>query len=201
MLCGKKWMCWSASGRSPAIVWRWCSFYIWTGRWTVKVAGGAKQYRTVVVTLESTEFKCAEMYEVRLGVTRGYIRYITVKISLRDIKQEDFWKYTYAGCWKKKQLFPAQEDYRNNKREEEEEGECYQIVVVLEGVVQGGDPLAVPIYQHIPLLPKTSRLKKDAIKFVLEVKTWHIDNNLEAWSCLAVHLHSFRWLKWGQLSA
>lgn len=73
----------------------------------------------------------------------------------------------------KKQLFPAQEDYRNNKREEEEEegGECYQIVVVLEGVVQGGDPLAVPIYQHIPLLPKTSRLKKDAIKFVLEVKT------------------------------
>lgn len=56
----------------------------------MKVAGGAKQYRTVVVTLESTEFKCAEMYEVWLGVTRGYIRYITVKISLRDIKQEDF---------------------------------------------------------------------------------------------------------------
>lgn len=69
-VCGKKWMCWSASGRSPAIMWRWCSFYIWTGRWTVKVAGGAKQYRTVVVTLESTEFKCAEMYEVWLGVTR-----------------------------------------------------------------------------------------------------------------------------------
>lgn len=38
---------------------------------------------------------------------------------------------------------------------------CYQIIVVLEGVVQGGDPLAVSVYQHIALLPKTRRLQKE----------------------------------------
>lgn len=43
---------------------------------------------------------------------------------------------------------------------------CYQIIVVLEGVVQGGDPLAVPIYQHVPLLPKTRRLNKEAINSI-----------------------------------
>lgn len=37
---------------------------------------------------------------------------------------------------------------------------CYQIIVVLEGVVQGGDPLAVPIHQHVPLLPETRRLNR-----------------------------------------
>lgn len=37
----------------------------------------------------------------------------------------------------------------------------YQIIVVLKGIVQGGDPLAVSVYQHISLLPKTRRLKKD----------------------------------------
>lgn len=28
--------------------------------------------------------------------------------------------------------------------------------------MQGGDPLAVPIHQHIPLLPETCRLARDA---------------------------------------
>ena len=95
----------------------------------------------------------------------------------------------------KQQQFPAQEDYRNNKREEEEEeeeeeeGECYQIVVVLEGVVQGGDPLAVPIYQHITLLPKASRLKKDAIKFVLQMNTLTTIVKLgSVWQCICIHL-------------
>lgn len=37
----------------------------------------------------------------------------------------------------------------------------YQIIVVLEGVVQGGDPLAVSVYQHITLLSKTCRLQKE----------------------------------------
>lgn len=41
----------------------------------------------------------------------------------------------------------------------------YQIIVVLEGIVQGGDPLAVPIYQHISFLPKTRRLKKRRNRF------------------------------------
>lgn len=36
----------------------------------MKVSGGATQYRIVVVTLESTEFECAETYEVWLGVTQ-----------------------------------------------------------------------------------------------------------------------------------
>lgn len=44
---------------------------------------------------------------------------------------------------------------------EEERMLCYQIIVVLEGVVQGGDPLAVSVYQHIALLPKTRRLQKE----------------------------------------
>lgn len=38
--------------------------------------------------------------------------------------------------------------------------DSYQIIVILEGVVQGGDPLTVSIYQHIPFLPKTRRLKE-----------------------------------------
>ena len=45
--------------------------------------------------------------------------------------------------------------YRGIKRKE-----YYQIIVVLEGVVQGGDPLAVSVYQHGALLTKTSRLEK-----------------------------------------
>lgn len=52
-----------------------------------------------------------------------------------------------------------------NTHSEEKRVLCYQIIVVLEGVVQGGDPLAVPIYQHVPLLPKTCRLKKEAMKY------------------------------------
>lgn len=46
--------------------------------------------------------------------------------------------------------------------------ECYQIIVILEGVVQGGDPLAVSIYQHIALLTKTCRLEKEAIMFKIK---------------------------------
>ena len=34
--------------------------------------------------------------------SKGYIRYITGKSSLRDIKQEDFWN---DGCWKKNNYF------------------------------------------------------------------------------------------------
>lgn len=37
----------------------------------------------------------------------------------------------------------------------------YQIIVILEGVVQGGDPLAVSVYQHVSLLPKTRSLEED----------------------------------------
>lgn len=36
----------------------------------------------------------------------------------------------------------------------------YQIILVLKGVVQGGDPLAVSVHQHVAFLPKTSRLEK-----------------------------------------
>lgn len=38
----------------------------------------------------------------------------------------------------------------------------YQVIVVLEGVVQGGDPLAVSVNQHVALLPETRRLDTEA---------------------------------------
>lgn len=38
----------------------------------------------------------------------------------------------------------------------------YQIILILEGVVQGGDPLAISIYQHVTFLPKARRLQKKA---------------------------------------
>lgn len=34
----------------------------------------------------------------------------------------------------------------------------YQVVLVLEGVVQRGDPLTVPVHQHVSLFPETGRL-------------------------------------------
>ena len=38
------------------------------------------------------------------------------------------------------------------------ETDHYQVVVILEGVVEIGDPAAVTKHQHIPLLMETSRL-------------------------------------------
>lgn len=40
----------------------------------------------------------------------------------------------------------------------ESRSRAHQVVVILEGVVQRRNPLAVPVYQHIPFLPKTGRL-------------------------------------------
>ena len=34
----------------------------------------------------------------------------------------------------------------------------YQVIFILKGIVQRGDPLAVPIHQHVALFPETSRL-------------------------------------------
>jgi len=71
--------------------------------------------------------------------------------------QGDFWKYNYGGWWKKNVfLFMNTPRRRNGVL-------CYQIIVVLEGVVQGGDPLAVPIHQHVPLLPETRRLNRNVM--------------------------------------
>lgn len=39
----------------------------------------------------------------------------------------------------------------------------YQIILILKGVVQGGDPLAISIHQHVTFFPKTSRLQKKKI--------------------------------------
>lgn len=36
----------------------------------------------------------------------------------------------------------------------------YQIILILKGVVQGGDPLAISIHQHVALFLKTGRLQK-----------------------------------------
>ncbi|MPC15267.1 hypothetical protein E2C01_008053 [Portunus trituberculatus] len=45
----------------------------------------------------------------------------------------------------------------------------YQVVVILEGVVEIGDPAAVTKHQHVPLLVETSRLspgEEEALSFV-----------------------------------
>lgn len=43
----------------------------------------------------------------------------------------------------------------------------YQIILILEGVVQGGDPLAISIYQHVTFLPKARRLQKKATALLI----------------------------------
>ena len=40
----------------------------------------------------------------------------------------------------------------------------YQVVLILEGIVQRGDPLTVPIHQHVALLPETGRLWRSGEK-------------------------------------
>lgn len=34
----------------------------------------------------------------------------------------------------------------------------YQVIFILKGIVQRGDPLTVPVHQHIAFFPETSRL-------------------------------------------
>lgn len=53
---------------------------------------------------------------------------------------------------------------KNEEEEEEKRRRRYQIIVVLEGVVQGGDPLAVSVNQHVAFLPETRRLHTEAQK-------------------------------------
>lgn len=43
---------------------------------------------------------------------------------------------------------------------------AYQIVIILEGVVEGGNPLGVPVDQHVSLLSKACRLKKTQNRFI-----------------------------------
>ncbi len=38
--------------------------------------------------------------------------------------------------------------------------ETHQVVVILESVMKGSDPLAVSIHQDVPLFPETRRLHK-----------------------------------------
>lgn len=45
----------------------------------------------------------------------------------------------------------------------------YQIILILKGVVQGGDPLAISIYQHVTFLPKTRRLQKESNRVKLQI--------------------------------
>lgn len=39
-------------------------------------------------------------------------------------------------------------------------GDAHQVVVILEGIMQGGDPLAVSIHQDFPLFSETRSLQK-----------------------------------------
>lgn len=50
--------------------------------------------------------------------------------------------------------------------------------------MQGGDPLAVPVHQHVPLLPKTRRLEKKETQYRPK-KVKHSADNLQdsALSC------------------
>lgn len=45
----------------------------------------------------------------------------------------------------------------------------YQIILILKGVVQGGDPLAISIYQHVTFLPKTRRLQKESNRVKMQI--------------------------------
>lgn len=36
----------------------------------------------------------------------------------------------------------------------------YQIILILKGVVQGGDPLTISIHQHVAFFPETCRLQE-----------------------------------------
>lgn len=40
------------------------------------------------------------------------------------------------------------------------DGDAHQVVVILESVMKGGDPLAVSIHQDVPLFSETRRLHK-----------------------------------------
>lgn len=45
-------------------------------------------------------------------------------------------------------------------------GESYQVLLILEGVVQGSDPLPVPFHQYVPLLPEAGCLQGDCREMV-----------------------------------
>ena len=80
-----------------------------------------------------------------------------------------------------------------NQSKCEKDNAFYQIIVILEGIVQGGDPLAVSVYQHIPLLPETRRLKEDLEKITLGKRIarhihWHHERKAVKTSFVGVRI-------------
>lgn len=39
------------------------------------------------------------------------------------------------------------------------DGDAYQVIVILKGIMQGRDPLAVSIHQNVPLFSETGSLQ------------------------------------------
>lgn len=67
VLCGEKWMCWSAPGRSPAIMWRWCCLL--KMNWQVELLS-----RLWLLLWKVPKFECAEMFKVRWRKEIWFIR-------------------------------------------------------------------------------------------------------------------------------